>query len=93
MNIVIDFINAYKFFWGGEEPYPPPKKKIPPNGRRLSPKFEKSEIGNFRKQNEFYPKIKLGGGYSLKGIGSEQSKITAKPAKYIVPEICDWDTE
>ena len=62
MNIVIDFINAYKFFWGGGgRTLPPPKKKIPPNGRRLSPKFEKSEIGNFRKQNEFYPKIKLGG--------------------------------
>lgn len=28
MNIVIDFINAYKF-GGGEEPYPPPKKNSP----------------------------------------------------------------
>ena len=41
----------------GEEPYP----QIPQNGEWLSPKFQKSEIGNFRKQNEFSPKIKLGG--------------------------------
>ena len=59
-----------KFINLGEEPYP----QIPPNGEWLSIKFEKSEIGNFRKQNEFSPKIKFGG-YSLKGIGSEQSKI------------------
>ena len=44
-----------KFIRLGEEPYP----QIPPNGKWLSPKFEKSEIGNFRKQNEFSPKIKL----------------------------------
>ena len=72
----------------GEEPYP----QIPPNGKWLSPKFEKSEIGNFRKQNEFSPKIKFGG-LSRKGIDSEQSKITAKPVKYIVPGICDRDTK
>jgi hypothetical protein len=41
----------------GEEPYP----QIPQNGEWLSPKFQKSEIGNFRKQNEFSPKIKFGG--------------------------------
>ena len=41
----------------GKEPYP----QIPPNGKWLSPKFEKSEIGNFRKQNEISPKIKFGG--------------------------------
>lgn len=41
----------------GEEPYP----QIPPNAKWLSPKFEKSEIGNFRKQNQFSPKIKFGG--------------------------------
>jgi hypothetical protein len=28
----------------------------PPNGKWLSPKFEKSEIANFRKQNEYSPK-------------------------------------
>ena len=36
----------------GEEPYP----QIPPNREWLSPKFKKSEIENFRKQNEFSPK-------------------------------------
>ncbi|WP_275443687.1 hypothetical protein, partial [Petralouisia muris] len=43
----------------GEESYP----QIPPpkNGEWLYPKFEKSEIGNFRKQNQFSPKIKFGG--------------------------------
>ena len=66
----------------GEEPYP----QIPPNGEWLSPKFEKSEIGNFRKQNEFSPKIKFGG-YSSKGSGLEHPKIPAKPVKYIVPAI------
>lgn len=43
-------------FWG--------KNFIPQylqNGKQLSLKFEKSEIGNFRKQNEFFPKIKFGG--------------------------------
>ena len=40
----------------GEEPCP----QIPPNGECLSLKFEKSEIENFRKQNEFSPKIKSG---------------------------------
>jgi len=30
-------------------------------GKILSTKFQKSEIENFRKQNEFSPKIKLGG--------------------------------
>ena len=72
----------------GEEPYP----QIPPNGEWLSPKFEKSEIGNFRKQNEFSPKIKFGG-YGWKAAGLEQSKIIAKPVKYIVPGICDRDTK
>jgi hypothetical protein len=33
----------------------------PQNGEWLYPKFEKSEIGNFRKQNQFSPKIKFGG--------------------------------
>ena len=37
-----------KFIRLGEEPYP----QIPPNGKWLSPKFQKSEIGNFRKQND-----------------------------------------
>ena len=68
----------------GEEPYP----QIPPNGEWLSPKFEKSEIGNFRKQNEFSPKIKFGG-CGWKAAGLEQSKITAKPVKYIVSGIYD----
>ena len=71
-----------------EEPYP----QIPPNGEWLSPKFEKSEIGNFRKQNEFSPKIKFGG-YGWKAAGLEQSKITAKSVKYIVPGICGRDME
>ena len=68
----------------GEESYPP----IPPNGKWLSPKFEKSEIGNFRKQTEFSQKIKFGG-CSWKGIDIGQLKITGKPIKYIVPEIYD----
>ena len=72
----------------GEEPYP----QIPPNGEWLSPKFEKLEIGNFRKQNGFSTKIKFGG-YGWKTVGLEQSKITVKPVKYIVPGICDWDIE
>jgi len=38
----------------GEEFYPP-------NGKWISPKFKKSEFENFRKQNEFSPKIKFGG--------------------------------
>ena len=50
-------LDSFGFNNLGEEPYP----KIPPNGEWLSPKFEKSEIGNFRKQNEFSPKIKFGG--------------------------------
>ncbi len=49
--------DVLKFIRLGEEPYP----QIPPNGKWLSPKFQKSEIGNFRKQNEFSPKIKFGG--------------------------------
>ena len=72
----------------GEEPYP----QIPPKGECLSPKFEKSEIGNFRKQNEFFPKIKFGG-YGWKAAGLEQSKITVKPVKYIVPGIYDRNTK
>jgi hypothetical protein len=44
-------------FWGKN--FTP--KFPPPNRKWLSPKFEKSEIGNFRKQNEFSPKIKFGG--------------------------------
>ena len=75
-----------KFINLGEEPYP----QIPPNGKWLSPKFEKSEIGNFRKQNEFSPKIKFGG-YGWKAAVLEQSKITAKPVKYIVPGMCVRD--
>ena len=75
-----------KFINLGEEPYP----QIPPNGKWLSPKFEKWEIGNFRKQNEFSPKIKFGG-YGWKAAVLEQSKITAKPVKYIVPGMCVRD--
>ena len=41
----------------GEEPYP----QIPPNGKWLSPKFKKSEIGIFKKQNEFSPQNKIWG--------------------------------
>jgi len=41
----------------GEEPYP----QIPPNGKWLSPKFKKSEIGFFKKQNEFSPQNKIWG--------------------------------
>jgi len=66
----------------GEEPYP----QIPPNGEWPSPKFEKSEIVTFRKQNGFSPKIKFGG-YSSKGSGLEHPQIFAKPVKYIVPAI------
>jgi len=66
--------------------------QISPNGEWLSPKFEKLEIRNFRKQNEFSPKIKFGG-YGWKTVGLEQSKITVKPVKYIVPGICDRDEE
>ena len=50
---------AQKFL--GEGKNLTPLQKIPSNGKQLSPKFEKSEIGNFRKQNEFSPKIKFGG--------------------------------
>ena len=61
-----------KFIKLGDEPYP----QIPPNGKWLSPKFEKSEIGNFRKQNEISPKIKFGG-YGWKAAVLEQSKIVS----------------
>ena len=71
----------------GEEPYPPQNF---PKGKWLSPKFEKSEIGNFRKQKEFSPKIKFGG-CSWKGIEIGQLKITGKPVKYTVPGIYDWN--
>ena len=67
----------------GEEPYP----QIPPNGKWLSPKFEKYATRNFKKQNEISPKIKVGG-YGSNVIKREQSKMTAKPVKYIVPGIC-----
>jgi len=66
--------------------------QIPPNGKWLSHKFEKSETGNFRKQKEFSPKIKFGG-YGSNVIKQELSKVTVKPVKYIVPEICSRDTE
>lgn len=69
----------------GEEFYPP-------NGKKLSPKFEKSEIRNFRKQNKFSPKIKFGG-YGSNIIKREQSKMTAKPVKYIVPDICSREAK
>ncbi|MEY8339512.1 hypothetical protein AALB16_16095 [Lachnospiraceae bacterium 62-35] len=49
--------DVVKFIKLGENLIP----QIPPNGEWLSPKSEKSEIGNFRKQNEFSPKIKFGG--------------------------------
>ena len=35
--------------------------RYPPNRKWLSPKFEKYETRNFKKQNEFSPKIKFGG--------------------------------
>ena len=69
----------------GEEFYPP-------NGKWPSPKFEKLEIGDFKKQNEFSPKIKFEG-YSSKGSGLEHPKIPAKPVKYIVPAIYNWNPE
>ena len=72
----------------GEEPYP----QIPPNGEWLSPKFEKYATRNFKKQNEFSPKIKFGG-CSWKGIDIGQLKITGKPEKYIVPGIYDQNTK
>jgi hypothetical protein len=40
-------------FGGGKEFYPL-------NGKCLFPKSEKSEIGNFRKQNQLSPKYNLG---------------------------------
>ena len=72
----------------GEEPYP----QIPPNGEWLSPKFEKTEFGNFRKQNEFSPKINLGDTVE-KALIQSNPKITAKLGKYIVPGICDQNTK
>ena len=69
----------------GEEFYPP-------NGKWLSPNFEKTEIRNLRKQNEFSPKIKFGG-YESKVIKREQTKMIEKPVKYIVPGICDRDAK
>lgn len=65
-------------------------------GRILFPQYppnlKKSQIGNFRKQNEFSPKIKLGE-CSRKGIDIGQLKITGKPVKYIVLGICDQNTK
>lgn len=56
------------------------------------PNLKNQNLDFFKNKNDFPPN-KIGGGCAPRGIDLEQSKITENPVKYIVPDICDRNTE